>query len=395
MKQFVYRVKSVSQGLEEGCIWAETKEEAKLRLYHQGYFIIAMEEVGTKKWFWTRKKWTKKGVIAFSFQLGMLLEAGISIRTILQVLDSKESKFPVREMKETLDSGSAVYQMLEQVGFPALGCTLVRAGEVSGSLGESFLAVKLHYEKLEKEKEEFIQLMAYPTFIFVMMVAFFLGAVLFILPNFQTIFESLGTNLPYTTKLLFRAGELLRKYWPGIAVGHVLVGFALYQCFRMKQVRYAIDERAWRLFGRKAWYGGVQYARLFRVLGLLLSSGITLFDGIALVGPLCSNQYVRGEWEGILLDLQGGKNLSDALKERGIGAPVVYELIGAGEMSGELDQMLQECSAYYEKEVMRSVQWIARWMEPIMMTILGIGVGVLVLSIMMPLFQSVNQMGSV
>lgn len=395
MKQFKYRAKSLDKGYEEGHIWAETKEEAKLRLHHQRYFILSVEEVRRHSWLWERKKWSTKSIIHFSFQMGMLLEAGISIRTILDVLDSRTCKFPIREMKENLDGGAAVYEMLEQSSFPALGCTLIRAGEASGTLGNSFLAVKSHYEKLEEEKERWLQVLAYPAFVLVMMIAFFLGAVLFILPNFQTIFQALGAELPYTTKLLFRVGDLLREYWFVVLMLPVLLVAILFQAVESRKFRYVLDQYCWHSMGRTAWYGGAQYSRLFRVLGILLGAGIGLFDAITLVTPLCHNLYVREQWEQILLDLQGGKSMSISLRERGLATPIVYELVQAGELSGELDHMLGECGKYYEKEVEKSIQLISRWMEPVMMTVLGIGVGTLVLSVMIPLFQSVNQLGNV
>lgn len=395
MKQFKYRVMSFEKGYEEGYIWAETKEEAKLRLHHQQYFVLSVEEVTRKRWLWERKKWPHKQVIRFSFQMGMLLEAGISIRTILEVLESNKSVFPIREMRETLDGGSTVYQMLEQTGFPALGCTLVRAGEASGTLGNSFLAVKKHYEKLAIEKEKWLQVLAYPSFVFVMMIAFFLGAVLFILPNFQMIFQSLGTELPYTTKLLVHVGATIREYWLIVLAVPVLLVAGALHVLSQQQVRYALDKWCWHKLGKVAWYGGAQYSRLFCVLGLLLEAGIGLLDAITLVIPLCHNLYVREQWEWMLLDLQGGKSVSLSLRERGLATPIVYELVQAGELSGELDRMLGECGTYYEKEVDKSIQTISRWMEPAMMSILGIGVGVLVLSVMIPLFQSVNQLGNV
>lgn len=406
MKRFTYAGKNKNGQDISGTCWADNVEEVRMRLSNNGLYILNIEEMQAS--YWKRvispsNAWAKRDVIHFAFQLGLLLEAGLPLRKIMQLqLGSyqqgrrRRTKLVthIEEICAGVERGERLHQLLATTGFPKLACTLTEAGEVSGNVGTVMLHIAAYYEKDKAQREKLIQLMIYPAFIALLMVAFFLVTIWFILPAFKSVFESMGTELPYITKILFRVGDAVTKHGLLIILVLLLASLGGISVWKYEATRIKIDTLLWQLLAKYSWYGGVQYARIFRVTGMLLESGIPLIKALDTVSPLWSNQYARQQGKGVITLLQEGQGLSEAWRHQSLGRPLIYELLAAGEVSGELDAMLLQCANYYDAEVARGIGKLQQSIEPVLMSIMGVSVGGLVIAIMMPLLESVNSIGN-
>ncbi len=396
MYKYSYIAKNKVGDTVQNSIWAESVEEVKVRLRNNRLYIISIEkEAHRKNAFLRRPTWTLSNIISFSFEMGTLLEAGVSIRsTIALLVKEHRGNIPLDVIQEGIERGGAIHALLGESGFPLLGCALLEAGAQTGRLGLSFLQVQEHYEREKLRNEKLLQMMLYPAFILVLMIGFFIGAVFFILPSFKGIFDSLGADLPLITRLLFWMGDVMREHtWLclGVAVAFCALVVVI---SKQKRVQGSIQSRLWKWGRERPWYGGVRFARVFRVLSVLLSAGISLPTGLALTADLWSNEKAKeGNVKTIAL-LQEGRSLSAALRENCMGTNLIYELIVAGEAAGELDRMLLQCAEYYDKEVIRGIKQIEKFIEPALMSIMGLGVGTLVLAVMIPLFDAVQSIGN-
>lgn len=407
MKQFEYRGKHKNGENTQGIFWADNIEEVQLRLIHSEIYVLYIGEIKGSyiEKLRNAKKWSSKDIIRFSFQTGLLLEAGLSLRRIMKlqsnsavnsaVNSAKRNRKTrltslVEEISEGMERGEAFHKILNGCGFPPIGCALTEAGEASGNVGKVMLHISSYYEKEKHQQDKFLQLMIYPLFISILMMIFLVGTVWFILPSFQVVFESMGTELPLATKLLFSAGNVLRAN--GLLIVFIVLLFisGALILWRRPTVRVKLDTVFWKLLAKYPWYGSVQYARIFRVTGMLLQAGIPLTRALETVSPLWTNIYARVQGKGVIDLLREGAGLSEAWHRQCLGNEFIYELLTAGEAAGELDTILVQCADYYDAEVMRSIGKIQQAIEPALMTIMGLCVGGLVIAIMLPLFETMN-----
>lgn len=394
MYKFIYKAKRKDGQYVQDVIWSESMEEARLRLSHQDLLLFSLREIKEDKPFWKGKLWTKKKIIFFSFQMGTLLEAGLSLLHIMKLLQRGKGHLPCDQISEAIERGIPLHAVLRDTGFPPLGCALIEAGEMSGTLGQSFLFVKGLYEREKKQLDKWKQLMIYPIFICLVMTIFFLGAIFFILPTFKEVFSSMNVPLPATTAALLKLGEYIKSHplhiFLTLIVFLILIRFLCTQ----KAIVDAVHAYMWNAWGSTNWYGGFQYSRVFHVLQLLIQSGLTLTEALALTEPLWTNRKAQECLKSTITFLEEGKSFKEALEESCIGTPFIYELVGAGEDAGELEEMIGQCANYYEGQVIRTIEKVERLIEPLLMTIMGIVVGALVVSVMVPLFKAINSIST-
>ncbi len=394
MKYYKYLVKTKNGDSEGGTILAESIEEVQLKLSKEKRFILQIAEEKESRRWWRKgefSQWSSKEVASFSFQVGLLIQAGISIKQIMSVLAKQNVRtLRYKKIKEEVNRGEALETVLKKNGFPALACTIVAAGRESGLLGEAFLYVHEHYEREGKWKSKMIQALIYPSFVLAFLGIGFIGATIFIFPTFKEVFDSLGVELPYITKLFFIFGEWLLHRKKELVLSVLAFFLVLMGLKENKYIRFFCHKRFW-LFGReKVWYGYYFYGRIYGVLSLLLKSGIPLMKALDLVEHLWGNIYAKTLHKEVKLNLAKGCSLGDSLRISGLGTAFVYEMVSLGEMSGTVDEILFRCASYYDSQVEAFMNGIQQVAEPLLLAVVGIFVAILVVAVMLPLFQSIS-----
>ncbi|WP_251454245.1 type II secretion system F family protein [Veillonella intestinalis] len=394
MKCYSYRAFDAKGVIQEDTMWAEASEEVVQKLRHRGFQILSLHIAKETKT--GNKKWAYKDIVEFSYRMSLLLEAGISIRRVMQFLSDKPTKrIPYKAINEAVQRGHVLSEVLGQLGFPTIGCALLQAGEAAGTLGNSFGQIKGYYEKQMVWQRQISSAAAYPLFLLGLMLLFIGVAVGFILPAFKKVFMSMQVPLPWLTKLLFSFGDFVTLH-AGLCSALLLsVGTFIWWLWQQSKFRFKILRKFWQCGSGHEWFDCFYLARLTKVWAILLDSGLTITEMLNLTGSLWGNPYAEQLQHRVCEEISHGRTLGESLKEVKLGNEFLWELVMIGEETGDMGDMLHHGATYYEQLTNRYMNKLQQMLEPIMVSLMGIGVAILVIAVMLPMFNAVTAMQNV
>lgn len=391
MKQYKYRAFDAKGVIQEDTIWADSSEEIVQKLQYQGCQIIGI--IPIKCSAKDLSKWRYKDIIEFSYRMSLLLEAGISIRRVMQFLSAKPIKhIPYSAINEAVQRGNSLSQVLRSFGFPSIGCALLQAGEAAGTLGYSFKQIKEYYEKQWAWRRQLSGAAAYPVFLLMLMLIFIGVTVTFILPTFKKVFNSMQVPLPFITRILFNFGDLVTAHlYLCIALSLGLV-FGSWCLWHQKDFRLVVLKYIWQHGCGHEWFDCFFLARITKVWAILLESGLTITDTLVLTKSLWGNTYATLLQTQVLDLLSKGTSFANSLEKSNLGNRFLWELITIGEETGDMVDMLNHGATYYDQLTTRYMTKVQQLLEPIMVSLMGIGVAILVIAVMLPMFNAVTAM---
>ncbi len=392
MPNFSYRAYDRAGSQVAGTINAAGVKEAVQELKNTGLYPTSVDEAGLKGHAVKGK--IKAGVLAaFTRQLATLLSSGTSLTEALAVL-SENTGNPrlssvVLGLKESIAGGSSFAKALEAHAdvFSPMYRGLVIAAEASGSLEGVLPRLADYLEKRAKITAEVRAALTYPalmTFVGISVLGFLF---VFVIPRITRIFEETGAALPFITVVLLWIAGLVGSYWhAGIALLGGL-GWLAWRKARSPKGARLIDNLALRL----PWFGPIvmsfYVASFSRTLGSLLKGGVQLLQALDITAEAIGNNRFREMIGAAVKDCTGGSALSTSLKASGLLPPVVVHMIGVGERSGSLDDMLHKtadaCDAEFENGVKKSLSLL----EPVLILVMGVVVGFIVLAMLLPIFE--------
>jgi type IV pilus assembly protein PilC len=335
--------------------------------------------------------------IIFGRSLGAMIEAGLPLSRALAVME-RQSRNPA--MKKVLAAvGEAVRRgeplseaLAEHPGvFPHLFVAMVAAGEESGKLRESLDVVSSQMEKAYLLAKKVKGAMIYPGVIIGVMVAVAILLFVFVVPTLTKIFAELNVDLPVTTRAVIWISEFLRGN--GVVLSLFLVGgpIAATYFFRSRAGRATLDWLAIHLPGVAPIAKEVNAARTARTLGSLLAAGVSYLEATRITGDVLQNGYYKLVLRRVESQVEKGQPISKVFAEaEKLYPPFVAEMVSVGEETGEISKMLDRVAAFYEEEVDQKTKNISTIIEPLLMVIVGAGVGVFALSMISPMYSLVN-----
>jgi MSHA biogenesis protein MshG len=265
--------------------------------------------------------------------------------------------------------------------------SMVRVGEITGTLEEIFLRL-FHYLEFESEMSGRIKsALRYPAFVVITMAVALVVINLFVIPAFAGIYKGFKTELPIMTKLLIGFSNFMVHYWPLLLVILVLavIGVRLYMATR--DGRYQWDKFKLRLpIAGKIMLKGT-LARFARSFALVFKSGVPVVEGLHVVAQVVDNDYIAQRIDHMRDSVERGESILRAAITAGVFTPVVHQMIAVGEETGELDDMMQEVAELYEREVEYEVKTLSETIEPILIISLGIMVLILALGVFLPIWD--------
>jgi general secretion pathway protein F len=344
----------------------------------------------------TARIWRARGarlaLVPFSNELVALLEAGLTLVEAIDALTEKERDEAIRSVLEGLRrrlyEGQSLSVALSEFpsSFSALYVATVRASEKSGAIAEALRRYVAYQEQINLLKKRLINASIYPAVLLAaggLVVLFLVG---YVVPRFSGIYEDIGGELPFASKMLMQWGRLLDAHGAAILVGF-LVSAALVAYGAMRPAtRTAAAQALLRIpaLGRQAQL--YQLARLYRTVGMLLRGGlpvVTAFDmtrGLLAVGA-------QPRLEAATRAVREGRSLTDALTAQGLTTPVAERMLRVGEKSGNMGEMMERIAAFYDEELSRFVDVATRLIEPAMMTVIGLIIGAIVVLMYFPIFE--------
>lgn len=389
MEAYEYVVKNEQNEMIKGVMWADSEQEVGTRLKRDGYKIYRITlQVGKKK-----HKWNHTMIVDVTYQLGLLIESGVPLRRALQLLCHGKHGLLYTALYESIERGQTLSQALRGEGCPAIALTLLESGEAAGTLGESLQYISCHYDWERQIRQKIISAISYPLFLLVLMNIFFLVTILFIIPSFEKVFTTMHITLPVMTRALFALGQGLKSHPILFFIMHCIGILSMVFAYHQQSIKRKVHRWLWQLAHQYQWMTCIYYTSMLKIWALLLDSGISIIHTMNITRHLWRNIYGTECSEKVEGKLLTGYSFEESLRTENIGNPFIWQMISIGEESGELVKMLNHCGNYYESILSKYIARLERLLEPILLTIMGVGVAVLVISVMYPLFTSIAKLG--
>ncbi len=344
--------------------------------------------------FQFKKKIKPKDIALFTRQLSTMLISGIPIAQAFDIVGKGHENPSVQQLvnsiKQDVESGTSLTQALGKypLYFDALYCNLVAAGEQAGILDDILDKLATYKEKIEAIKGKIKSALFYPTAVVV--VAFVITAVLlvFVIPQFESLFKGFGADLPALTKMVIALSRGFQDWWwaiVGSIVGTV-VGIA-YAYKRSPAMQHGLDRTLLRapIIGEIVKKATI--ARFARTLATMFAAGVPLVEALDSVAGAAGNRVYYEGTVAIKNDVSTGMQLQAAMNATGLFPNMVIQMVSIGEESGELDSMLSKVADFYEREVDDAVAGLSSLLEPIIMVFLGVVIGGLVIAMYLPIFK--------
>jgi general secretion pathway protein F len=403
--QFRYQALSASGESLQGQMEAASAEEVIGRLQEAGHIPVEAkraEDVGSgaswTTWF-QRKTMGPEQVLQFTEQLATLLGAGQPLDRALGILldlpESADAKKIIANVRDGVRGGSSLSAALEQQQdvFSRLYISTVRAGEVGGSLHDTLKRLAEYLERSRSLRSRVINALIYPAILITIVSLALLFLLGYVVPQFQQMYEGLGAQLPLLTKVVLGIGSLVGGFWWLLPIALVVLLWWLDGKRRDPAWRHALD--AWML--RNKLLGSLvvrlETARLARTLGTLLRNGVPLMQALAIARNVLGNRVLAEALDVAAEEVKTGSGLSHALARRGLFPRLALQMIQVGEESGELDGMLLKVADTFDRETAQAMDRFLSALVPALTIAMSILVGVVILSIIIPLYDLTNSIG--
>lgn len=368
-------------------------ELAKAMLRKQGITVKSIKK--KPKALFTFKKAIKPLDIAiFARQLATMMKAGVpltqSFEIVADSLDNPTMKVLVLQIKADIEAGGTFASALRKHPryFDDLFCSLVDSGEQSGALETMLERVATYKEKSELLKAKIRKALKYPIAVIVVAVAVTIILLIKVVPVFSDLFESFGAELPAFTQLVVAMSEWMQAWWfiLIIAIGAAIIGFSAAKN-RSKKFRDLLDRATLKvpIFGKIAYQAII--ARFSRTLSTTFAAGVPLIDALESTAGATNNVVFYNATQHIKNEVATGQPLQFSMRSTHLFPSMAIQLVGIGEESGSLEEMLDKVAIYYENEVDNAVDGLTSLMEPIIMVVLGVLVGGLVIAMYLPIFK--------
>ena len=400
MPRFVYSAKDSSKKMVEGSLVAGSEGEVVEKLGQMGCFPIAIRiqetPLSTHKtslFYGLLTRVRRRDIYIFMRQLSDLIESGVAITRALHIIMGQTENPHLRKIVADLGSqirgGASFSEALAHYPkvFPPLIVSMVKSGEVGGML-TGVLAKLADFGEYEEEMLAKVRsALAYPALILFVGIGTIFVLLAFVVPKLVLLFEEVGQILPLPTRILIQVSRMFAGYW-WLVLAMVIVGVGvLKRVSHSKEGRLALDRIKLRLPIWGSLIRKVEIARLARSLGMLLSHGVPILQAVELVTHTVFNRELRRGYERIVEQLEGGMGLSQAMRNGEVFPELVINMVTVGEEGGTLDRSLLKIGEAYERERDRAMKLMASLIEPIMILVMGLIVGLIVISMLLPIFQ--------
>jgi len=402
MGKFTYKARDERGSLVTGVLEGDNKRAAYLQIDALGLFPVAVSETKERTFSFedflaSFRRVRYDDIIFFTRQLQTVIRAGIPMLSGLRALEEQTSsvklKVAIKEMVQDIDKGASLSDALmkQKKLFPDLYTSMVKAGEIGGSLEEVLERLAALLEFQLKTKEMLKSAIRYPIFVVTTLVIAFLVLINFVVPRFAVLFRGAKMDLPLPTRMLLFINDVFQNNAFHIAVflAFVIGVFFLYK--RTKAGTLAID----RLKLRAPLIGPIilkicmsRFANMFENL---IKVGIPVVRTLEVVSRTVGNEYIAQKVLEISGKIERGLGISRPLREAKIFPPLVIHLISTGEQTGSLEDMLKEVSTHYDREITYSINRLSAWIEPLLTGGLSLIVLFLALAIFLPWW---NMMGA-
>lgn len=340
-----------------------------------------------------------KDLSVFTRQFATMVNAGLPLVQCLDVLgrqlDKPHFKQVVQKVTADVEGGSTLAEALGEhpAVFSDLYVNMIAAGEAGGILDVILSRLAIFLEKADALQRKVKGAMTYPTIVLTVAGGACVFMLMFVIPVFAKMFQDFGGELPAPTRIVMGASDFLRDYWWMLGGGSVAAWFGFKRYRATAKGRLATDKLSLRvpILGNVIRKSGV--ARFTRTLGTLIGSGVPILQGLEITSRTAGNKVIQHAIEATSKSISQGDTIASPLKESGVFPPMVVQMIGIGEQTGALDEMLSKIADFYDDEVDAAVEALTAAIEPIMIVIMGGMVGSMLVAMYLPMFKMSSIVG--
>ena len=400
MPTYRYESRNASGKVQAGVISAASLSAASTDLRNRGEYILALAPVeeGKKKGFQLGSLNlsfgpSAKDVQAFTSQLAVMIRAGISIRAAIEGIADQVQNPKFREMlvqmKKDVESGKQFSEALMRYPkvFSPLYINMVRASELSGGFSKMLDRIAGYLSQQIETASMVRGAMIYPGIIGTMAVGTTIFLLTFVLPRFLVIFKGKEKALPAPTKLLMAMSSFMVNYWYVLLFGVIAAVWGFLMLIKTDWGRVWWDKVKLTLPLFKKLFRALYISRSLHTMGQLINAGVPILDTLGITAEISGNAIYKRMWRSVYTAVKQGKKISQPLNRSPLLPRSVVQMIGAGEESGKLGEVLDEVSEFYARELRAVIKGVTAMIEPLMIVLMGSIVGFIAMSIILPIFK--------
>jgi type IV pilus assembly protein PilC len=401
MPMYTYTARTPSGDIQNGEVDVQTREEVVSYLRRNRLTPVKVEEkkAAAGGGFKLGTGIQTRDIVIFTRQFATMINSGLPLVQSLDILakqsENKSLRKVIEEILYDVESGQTLADAMgaHPKVFTDLYKNMVAAGEAGGILDTILLRLAVFLEKADALKRKIKGAMIYPGVIFTVAGGAVTVLLLFVIPTFQTMFESAGVPLPGPTLIVIGMSKILQSYWYAIFGAIIAFIFLITRWYKTPTGQLFLD----RLILNMPILGPMQrkaaIARFTRTLGTLVSSGVSILDGLEITARTAGNRVIHDAIMESRASIAGGETISEPLRKSGVFPPMVVQMINVGEQTGGLDEMLTKIADFYDEEVDAAVEALLAAMEPLMIVFLGVVVGGMIIAMYLPIFDMINAVG--
>jgi len=397
MPLFEYTARAPSGQIQKGQLDAPSKDEVSAYLRKNRLILVSVREQPKQiSISFGGKRIKTRDIVIFTRQFATMINAGLPLVQSLNILAQQTENKALREVTRAVvydvESGHTLADAFSKhpKAFTDLYVNMVAAGEAGGILDTILLRLATFLEKNDALVRKVKGAMVYPGVIITVAVAAIAILLIFVIPTFESMFASAGMELPLPTRIVIGMSNLLIGYWwvGLLAIGGLIFGLRSY--YASPNGRRHIDGMLLRapVLGDLLRKSAV--SRFTRTLGTLVSSGVSILDGLEITAKTAGNSVIHDAVMESRQSIAGGETIAAPLEKSKVFPPMVISMIAVGEQTGGLDEMLSKIADFYDEEVDVAVSALLSLMEPAMIVVLGVIVGGMVIAMYLPIFDMMN-----
>ena len=396
MPTYTYTARAVNGELKTATIDAPSREEVVAQLRRQRMSVVKVDEESSAKKSKTKGSIKMRDIVIFTRQFSTMINAGLPLVQALDILATQSEnpalKDVTRQVVFDVESGHTVADALAKHpnAFSDLYVNMVAAGEAGGILDTILMRLATFMEKNDALVRKVKGAMIYPGVIMSVAVIAICVLLIFVIPVFESMFGSVGLALPLPTRIVIGLSRFLKGYWyligGGIAGSIVMVK----RYYATPGGKLQIDKTMLKVPVLGDVLRKSAVSRFTRTLGTLISSGVSILDGLEITAKTAGNRVIQDAIMASRASIAGGDTIAAPLQKSAVFPPMVISMIAVGEQTGGLDEMLSKIADFYDEEVDAAVSGLLSLLEPVMIVFLGIVVGGMVVAMYLPIFDMIN-----
>lgn len=402
MVKYLYQARNQQGELFKGVVETSSEDLAVEALFDKGLTVVSLKKSGSGPALSLslslfKAKVNRKDVVVFAREMSVMVSANLPIvpalRIISQQVEKPVFKEIISEVAEEVEGGSKLSQALEKHDqvFSNFFVSMIKSGETSGKLDEVLQYLADQEEKDYDLVSKIKGAMIYPTVIVSGMIVMGVAMMIFVIPKLTEMLISAGATLPFTTRALIFMSNTLRSSWWLIVL--ILVGLFFVGRFLLKQEKWKV---IWDATKTKLPIFGVLFQKIYvvrfsRSLATLVMGGLPLTAALKIVSEIVGNKAYQKIIDQTIKEVEDGNSIAFVFNQSKLFPKLVSQMLAVGEKTGRIDEILKKVADFYQREIENMVANLTSLIEPIIMVIIGVAVGLMVSAIMLPMYQLANQ----